>query len=263
MSIIYLDNAATTFLKPKQALKKTIHFLRKGYGNAGRSGHLLSMNTAEMIYNTRAMVARQLNFSNPDGIVFYHNATEALNVAIKTCIPKGANVLTSYLEHNSVLRPLYSLQSAGEISISHFSHKGNVGANIENEIKANTKAIVCTLVSNVTGEEIDLSILSELKRKYNLTVIVDATQLFCHKKIDLTKNTVDILCSAGHKGAFGMQGVAFSAFNFTPEHTYLEGGSGSETFSREMPKTMPDKMEAGTLSAPAIVSLYYGLEVVD
>ncbi len=263
MSIIYFDNAATTFKKPKEVLAKTIHYLKKGYGNAGRSGHYLSMQTAEMIYDTRDIISQILHYENPNRIVFYHNATEALNVAIKTCIPEGANVLTSYMEHNSVLRPLYSMEAERRISITFFSHKGNIEENIKNKLSDQTQAIVCSLVSNVTGEEIDLSILSKLKKEYNLILIVDASQMFCHKEINLKENEVDVLCTAGHKGAFSMQGVGFSVFNIDPSRTYIEGGSGLETFSHGMPSALPERMEAGTLSAPAIASLFFGLKYVQ
>ena len=262
MSIIYFDNAATTYKKPKEAIQKTLQFIRRGYGNPGRSGHSLSIKAAEIIYDTREAIADLLHYHKPENVVFYKNATEALNVAIKTCIPKGSHVLTSLMEHNSVLRPLYSMEQDGLITLSFFSHKGNIEENIKNLIKDDTKAIVCSLVSNVTGEEIDLSVLSKIKKEKQLILIVDASQMFAHKNIDLAQHEVDVLCTAGHKGAFGMQGVGFAVYNLNPKRTYIEGGSGVLSFSHEMPHSLPERMEAGTLSTPAIASLYYGLEYI-
>ena len=263
MRIIYFDNAATTFQKPGIVLRQTLKFIREGYGNAGRSGHFLSMKTAELIYETREVVCRMLNFNAPDKVIFHHNATEALNVAIKACIPDNSHILTSNLEHNSVLRPLYSLSEKKGIKIGYFSHSGNLENNIVQQIRSDTKAIVCTLVSNVTGEEIDISVLSRIRKKYNLLLIVDASQMFAHKSIDLNQTPVDVLCSAGHKGAFGMQGVGFSVYNKAPDKTFIEGGSGVDSFLHTMPNKMPERLEAGTLSAPAIASLKYGLTFIE
>lgn len=263
MRIIYFDNAATTFKKPPVVLRKTLKYLKKGYGNAGRSGHFISIETAEIIYKTRERLSRILNYPSPDNIVFFHNVTQALNVAIKTCIPEGSHVITSHLEHNSVLRPLYSLQAEEKITLSFFSHKGDIEKNIEQLMRENTSAIVSTLVSNVTGEEIPLSVLTNIRKKHGILLIVDGSQMFAHKRIDLTENEVDVFCSAGHKGAFAMQGVGFGIFRIPPGKTLIEGGSGTDTFSHNMPRYLPERLEAGTLSAPAIASLFFGLEFIE
>ena len=184
MSYIYFDNAATTYKKPREALRRTLRFIRRGYGNAGRSGHKLSIYTAEEIFETRETICEFLSFEKVNGVVFSHNATHALNQAIKGLIPKGAHVLCSSMEHNSVLRPLFSMERNGEISLSFFSHIGDVEKNIREKLTPQTKAIVSSLASNVTGEEISLSMLSRLRKEKNLIVIVDASQLFAHKKID-------------------------------------------------------------------------------
>ena len=260
--MIYFDNAATTYRKPRYVLRKTLNFIRRGYGNAGRGGYSISLKTAEAIYETREAIARLLSAPSPNNVVFFHNATEALNIAIKTSIPKGTVVLTSFIEHNSVLRPLFALEDKGCIKLSYFSHRGDIEKNIREKIRPNS-VIVCSLVSNVSGEEIPISILSKIRKECNVPVIVDASQAFCHQNINLKENAVDIFCSAGHKGAMGMQGVAFSVYQSTPETTLLEGGSGVESFARGMPALLPERLEAGTLSAPAIASLKFGVEYIE
>lgn len=263
MRYLYFDNAATTLIKPREAIKKTLKFIQNGYANAGRSGHYLSMKTAEEIFESRQTVCNFLCFDRAQNVIFTQNATYALNQAIKGMIPNGAHVITSTMEHNSVLRPLYAMQQSGTITLSHFSHRGNIEQNIRDAVTKNTKAIVCSLTSNVTGESIPISLLSRLRRELSLLVIVDASQLFAHEKINLSQNPVDVFCSAGHKGAFGMQGVGFALYHSAPPRTIVEGGSGFDSFAEQMPESLPERLEAGTLSAAPIVSLKHGLSFIE
>ncbi len=262
--MIYLDNAATTFPKPESVIRAVTECLSKYCANAGRSSHALAVRTAEEIYKAREAVAEHLSFHLPERVVFVQNATYALNTAIKSLIPKGTHVLISDLEHNSVLRPIESLMRQGEITYSVFSTSGNVKDNIERLIKPETSAIVSTLCSNVTGKEIPIGLLCHVARAHDLIFIADGSQIFGHKRIDLTKNPCDAFCAPAHKGAFGIQGCGIICFagNTLPTRGLVEGGTGSYSRSPLMPSELPDLIEGGTLPTPSIVALRHGLEYI-
>lgn len=262
--MIYFDNAATTFPKPDFVLKATNEFLKKYCGNSGRSSHKLSIITSEKIYATREKIANFLSVDDPENIVFTQNATHALNLAIKTTVENNSHVIISNLEHNSVFRPIYALSKNNEIKYSVFNTENNIESSIEKSINKNTKYIVSTIASNVIGREVPLSELSLTAKKHNLGLIIDASQLIGHKRIDLKKTPCDVLCAPGHKALFGIQGVGFAVFlDKKKRQTFIEGGSGNESQNPEMPITLPERFEAGTLPSPSIISLFYGIEFIE
>ena len=262
--MIYLDNAATTFPKPESVIRKTEECIVKYCSNSGRSSHSLAIKTSEEIFYTRDALSDFLSIGKPENICFTLNATYALNIAIKCLISEKCHVLISDVEHNSVLRPLYTLKNEIEIEYSSFSTDGNIRESIKAAIRSDTRAIVSTLCSNVTGAEIPLNVLSEIARDYNLILIVDASQLIGHKKIDLKKNPCDALCAPAHKGLFGIQGAGFVVFpKKAPSKTIIEGGSGNDSMNPTMPKDLPEKFEAGTLPSPSIVSLGAGIDFIN
>lgn len=262
--MIYLDNAATTFPKPDRVIDAVSDCIMKWCANAGRSSHELALRTDEEIYTTRELLSEFLNFNKPENIVFTLNATYALNTAIKTLIPEGSHVLISDIEHNSVLRPIESLKRYCSCSYSIFNSSNKFEDNIEKKIKKNTKAIVSTLMSNVTGAEIPLERLYEIAKKHRLKLIVDASQLVGHKKIDLSKYTPDALCAPAHKGLFGIQGAGFVCFcKDIPKRSFIEGGSGNNSLLRVMPEYLPEHFEAGTLPTPSIAALGAGIKFIN
>lgn len=262
--MIYLDNAATSFPKPPCVLKGTAKFIKKECGNSGRSSHELAMITSKLIYESREAIADFLGISDAERVVFTQNATHALNLAIKTTITENSHVLISEFEHNAVLRPLHAISTKKNISYSIFATTGNLEENIECLIRDNTKYIICSLVSNVTGKEIPLKLLSDISKKHGLSLILDASQALGHIDVDLKEQNCNILCSAGHKALFGIQGVGFAAFiDNEARETVFEGGSGSDSFNLDMPKKLPERFEAGTLSSPAIVSLLHGIKFIE
>lgn len=261
--MIYLDNAATSFPKPRSVIKKVDECIKKYCGNPGRSGHFLSMKCAEEIYSTREKIATLLSFEKPENVVFCTNATYALNIAIKTLVPKGSHVLTSDIEHNSVLRPLETLSVKKQIEYSVFSTEGDISENIKKNIKPNTKAIVCSLTSNVTGKNIPLEILSNIKEQYGIILILDASQRIGHRQIDLSKYQFDAICAPGHKSLFGIQGCGFMVLsNGASKDTFIEGGNGANSKSLLMPEYLPERFEAGTLPTPSIISLGEGISFI-
>jgi len=261
--MIYFDNAATSFPKPPCVIDDLNYCIRKYCGNPGRSSHSLSLKAAEEIYAAREEISGLLNADSPESVVFTYNATHALNLAIKTLITKNCHVLTSDFEHNSVIRPLEALRKKTNIQYSAFNTGGDIEAAIITALRENTRAIVCSIASNVTGDEIDLNILSKIARERNLTLIIDASQAIGHRDIDLERTPCDALCAPGHKALFGIQGSGFVYFKEKERReSFIEGGSGSDSRSRVMPLTLPEGYEGGTLATPAIVSLKSGVEYI-
>lgn len=262
--MVYLDNAATTFPKPRRVIAALDECVRSYCGNPGRSSHRLSIKACEKIYDTRQQICSLLDFQQEEKVVFTQNATYALNLAIKTSIKGGEHIIISDLEHNSVIRPLSKMRERLGIEISVFnSDAKNLKEEIMSHIRPNTSFIVSTLASNVTGKEIPLSVLSEIRNEKKIKLIADASQLIGHKKISLEKTPCDILCAPGHKALFGIQGVGFAVFSDDIERdSFIEGGSGNESQSERMPQLLPERFEAGTLPTPSIVSLGEGIRYI-
>lgn len=261
--MIYLDNAATSFPKPKSVITAVEKCIKTYCGNPGRGSHRLSLKASEEIYTARENLAKILSIDSPEKIIFTTNATYALNIAIKTTITDKCHVITSSLEHNSIIRPLTRLSNISGLEYSVFSPYGNLKENIIKCIRPDTKAIICTLMSNVTGFEIPLKELSEIKKEYNLILIVDASQMLGHKKIDLTETPCDVLCGPAHKALFGIQGCGFCVFcDNKKRDSFIEGGSGTNSKSPFMPEYLPERFEAGTLPTPSIVALNAGINYI-
>lgn len=262
--MIYFDNAATTFPKPRCVINAVNECLNKYCGNPGRSSHRLSVLTSEKIYEAREKIAKLIGIEAAESIVFTQNATYALNLAIKTTVTPFSHVLISDMEHNSVLRPIYALSKKAGVEYSVFNTSGDIEKNIDSLIRKNTRCIVSTLASNVIGREISLQKLSEIAKKHNIHLIVDASQIIGHSKIDLSKNSCNILCAPGHKALFGIQGIGFAVFtDDINRESFIEGGSGSDSLNKNMPVLLPEKYEAGTLPSPSIISLLAGIDYIE
>ncbi len=262
--MIYLDNAATSFPKPRSVISDLNFCLKKYCGNPGRSSHKLSLMASEAIYSVRESVGEHLGIGNPENVVFTYNATYALNLAIKTYITRKCHILTSDFEHNSVTRPLEALRDRLGIEYTAFSTEGDVEKSIRNNIRADTAGIVTSIASNVTGDTVSPKILSKIAAEYNLFLIIDASQAIGHTRIDLSEVPCDVLCAPAHKALFGIQGCGFAVFkNNEHRDSFIEGGSGSDSRSPYMPELLPERYEAGTLSTPAIVSLGSGLKFIS
>ena len=261
--MIYFDNAATTFKKPKSVYRCLNNYLKKECGNPGRSSHYLAAKSAEYVYEARYNTARLFNIENPENVIFTMNATYALNMAIKTLLHEKCHIIISDVEHNSVMRPVHALcENTGSDYSVFNSNSENIFFEIEKHIRPDTKAIISTLISNVDGREISFFALSELKKKYNLKLIIDASQAAGHKSIDLGKYAYDAVAMPGHKGLFGIQGAGICIFSENPQKSFVEGGSGIDSKSLTMPKYLPEGLEAGTLPTPAIIALNAGIEYI-
>lgn len=260
--MIYLDNAATTMKKPKCVIDAVVNAMTH-MGNAGRGANEASLDASRIIYDTREKISDLFNLKNPSRVAFTCNSTESLNTAIKGILNSHDHAITTSLEHNSVLRPLYELESEGmELSIVNCDENGNINYDdFESLIKDNTKAIVCTHASNLVGNVLDLKKIGKIAKKHNLVFIVDASQSAGVFPIDMQDMNIDILCFTGHKGLLGPQGTGGlcvrEGINVRPLKV---GGSGVNTFSKNHPNVMPTMLEAGTLNGHAIAGLNAALD---
>lgn len=262
--MIYFDNAATSFPKPHSVINEVTKCLKHYCGNPGRSSHRLSLRAADKIFETRETIASFLSYGKSENVVFIPSATYALNLAIKGLIRERCHCIISDLEHNSVVRPLYKTIEKYGGSVSVFDSDLPIDEAITPLLRDNTKFIISTLCSNVTGKIINFNDLSSFAKKRNIKLIIDASQYIGHARLDLHNSYFTVICCAGHKNLFGIQGSAFAIINDTRMFdTFVEGGSGIDTFSIKMPDLLPERYEAGTLSTPAIVSLNAGIKYIE
>ena len=263
--MIYLDNAATTLRKPDcvvQAVTEALHSL----GNAGRSIHEGALGASRVIYDTRVALASLFQAESPERIAFTANSTEALNMAIKGVLSCGDHVITTELEHNSVLRSLYEMEDRGtELTVIAADGAGNICyEEIEGNIRPNTKAIVTTHGSNVTGNLLDIARIGAIAHKHGLIYIVDASQTAGIFPINVQTMNIDILCFTGHKGLLGPQGTGgLYVREGVVVKPLLSGGSGVQTYLRSHPPQMPTALEAGTLNGHGIAGLGVALGYIQ
>ena len=263
--MIYFDNAATTLKKPEGVYHAVMEALQLA-GNASRGTSDVALNASRIIYETRLKLAQLFGIKDESRIAFTANGTESLNIAIQGVFQKGDHVITTVLEHNSVLRPLYLLQEQGMIEISFVGCNALGSLNyeeLEQKIKTNTKAIICTHASNLTGNIVDIEHIGKLCKAYNLLLIVDAAQSAGVLPIDVEDIGIDILCFTGHKSLYGPQGTGGIYVREGLEVRPLKvGGSGMNTYAKQHPYRMPEALEAGTLNTHGIAGLKAGVAFV-
>ncbi|MDA8124201.1 MAG: aminotransferase class V-fold PLP-dependent enzyme [Deltaproteobacteria bacterium] len=264
--MIYLDNAATTWPKPESVYREMDRFFRLSAANPGRSGHRMALAAEQAIERTRLALARLFNIADPNRIAFACNATDALNTALKGLLRPGDHVVTSSVEHNSVLRPLKGLEKRGvTVTKVAASPAGWIDPNaIARAIGPETRMIVTTHVSNVTGTIEPVAAIGALARQRNLLYLVDGAQSAGTLPIDLAALPVDLFAFTGHKGLFGPPGtgglcigerVAMKDFS-----TLREGGTGTRSEEELQPSELPQRFEAGTPNTVGIVGLGAGVE---
>lgn len=263
--MIYLDNAATTMKKPEEVIEAVVQAMHS-MGNAGRGAHGASLQASRTIYDTRELLCRFFGGTDPRRIVFTSNSTESLNIAIKGLFQPGDHVITTMLEHNSVLRPLYEMEEKGvELTIIPADKKGVIDYNdIEKAIRLNTKAVVCTHGSNLTGNVVDIERIGKLTKEKGILLVVDASQTAGVFPIDVKKMNIDVLCFTGHKGLMGPQGTGGMYVREGLQIRPLKsGGSGVQTYSKIHPLEMPTALEAGTMNGHGIAGLHAAVEYIQ
>ena len=265
--IIYFDNSATSFPKPEEVYKASEKAMRIYGANPGRGGHRMAVEASKEIFKVREKVANLFNIKDPLRIAFTQNSTYALNFAIKSCINKKGHVITTALEHNSSLRPLFSKRDSGELELELIYPEKNGEISIEKiieSIKEDTIAVVVNHISNVTGTIVDIEKIGKVTREKGVMLIVDASQSAGYLDIDVERDGIDILCFTGHKSLYGLQGSGGiyirEGIDFTP---IIEGGTGSFSKLERQPLVMPEGLEAGTLNTLAIVSLGAGIDFIQ
>lgn len=263
--MIYLDNAATTFPKPSRVYEEVLNCMKNYCANPGRASHDMAIKSALKILECRNLLSELFNIKNPLNIIFTSNATEALNIGIKGFLKRGDHAISTFTEHNSVLRPLNTLAKRGvEITFIAPDKSGFINPNdIKDEIKANTKLIIVNHVSNVLGTIQDISAIGNIAKKYGIAFLVDASQSAGNINIDVEKSNISMLALSGHKGLYGPQGTGMlyvkEGINLS---TLEEGGTGSNSISLNQPIELPDRFESGTLNTPGIAGLCEGIKFI-
>lgn len=263
--MIYLDNAATTLHKPPQVAEAMINAMQS-MGNSSRGTHAGSMAASHTVYDARVKLAKLFGCPRADHVVFTANITESLNIAINGLIGKGDHVITTDCEHNSVLRPLYRLEDEQGVELSFVSadKQGNLDYDaFERLMQSNTRAIVCTHASNLTGNLTDLQRVSAVAKAHGVLLIVDAAQTAGAYPIDMTALGIDVLCFTGHKGLMGPQGTGGLCVREGLElRPWKVGGSGVQSYSRTHPTQMPTCLEAGTMNGHGIAGLSAAVDFI-
>ncbi|MBR5371317.1 MAG: aminotransferase class V-fold PLP-dependent enzyme [Oscillospiraceae bacterium] len=262
---IYFDNAATTFPKPQTVYDAAALAMRNAGGNPGRGGHPLARRAGEIVYHARETAAAMFG-TEPENVVFTGNCTHALNLAIHGTLRQGDHVIISALEHNSVARPVAALAERGIITYSAapvFPDSAETLDAFASLIRPQTRAVICTLVSNVTGQILPFREIAALCRSHGLRFIADGAQACGVIPVTLADG-MDLLCTAGHKGLFGLMGTGMLLSRGTvPLTPLMQGGTGSLSNSLRQPDFLPDALEAGTVNVPGIASLDAGMQFVQ
>jgi len=264
--MIYLDNSATSFPKPKSVINAVNECFLKYGANPGRSGHSFSVKTAMRVAEIRADFCSYIGAEYPENVIFTSGCTEALNLAIFGSCQKGGHIICTINDHNSVLRPIFELKNRGLIDVTVAKPERNDkirASDIEKCIKPSTYLICVNHISNVDGMETDIDEVGRLCYEKGIMFLVDGAQSIGHKKIDMLKQRIDLLAFSPHKGLYAPQGVGILAYSSKTKLTPIKfGGTGTESFSTEQPKFAPECFESGTLPTPNIFGAGAGLKFV-
>ena len=267
--MIYFDNAATSWPKPASVIDAMVHFMTEVGANPGRSAHRMSIEAGRIVYETREAVARLFNVADPLRIVFGLNATEALNLALRGILRPGDHVVTTSMEHNSVMRPLRALEEAGaiEISVVPCTTSGLLDpADVQSALRPKTRMIVLNHASNVVGSVLPVAEVGEVARRHGALLLVDAAQTAGCYPLDMEAMSIDLLAFTGHKALLGPQGTGGLCIGERVEAEDIEpvkrGGTGSRSQREEQPTFLPDRCESGTPNTVGLAGLRAGVEFV-
>jgi len=266
--MIYLDNSATSWPKPPEVTSAMVRFMEEVGANPGRSGHLLSIEAARVLYEAREVLSTLFQVRDPSRIVFTLNATEALNLVLKGLLKPGDHVLTSSMEHNSVMRPLRDLEKRGiALTVLPCLKDGTLDPEeVEKGIRSSTRLVVLNHASNVTGTLLPVRDVGTIVRRHHLLLLVDAAQTAGAFPIDLERDQIDFLAFAGHKSLYGPQGTGGLVLGERVREREItplkQGGTGSRSEFEEQPDFLPDLFESGTPNGVGVAGLKAGVEFV-
>ena len=264
--MIYLDNAATSGVKPPSVIAAVTSALKYFSANPGRSGYKTSLKASEKIYMAREKAARFFGADAAENVAFTLNCTQAINCILKGILSSGDHIIISGLEHNAVMRPLYTLAQhrSIEISVAEISPNDDITvSNFEKLIKGNTRLIFSTHSSNVTGQIMPIEKIGAMAKKHGISFAVDAAQTAGVIKIDMQKMNIDYLAVAAHKGLLAPMGTGLLIARKPLKYTVLEGGTGSNSIDAAQPEDMPERQESGTVNLPGIFGVSAGLDFVS
>jgi cysteine desulfurase family protein len=267
-TIIYLDNAATSHPKPEGVIQAMTAFMRDVGGNPVRSGHRLSIEAGRVVFEAREKIAALFGISDSSRVIFGQNATEGINLGLKGVLRRGDHVITSSMEHNSVMRPLRALEREGiELTVAPCSREGFLDpAEIQKAIRKNSRMVVLNHGSNVVGTLLPLEPVGEICHNHGILFMVDAAQTAGAIPIDLEKEKIDLLAFTGHKALFGPQGTGGLVIGQRVEEKSIQplkrGGTGSRSEFEEQPDFLPDLCESGTPNTVGLAGLRAGLDFI-
>lgn len=264
--MIYLDNAATTLRKPPQVGEAVLAALQT-LGNSSRGAHAGALDAAHTIYGARVKLAKLFGCPRPDHVVFTGNVTESLNIALCGLLGGGDHVISTDLEHNSVLRPLYRLEAERGVAVDFVpaDKRGNIDfGDFERLMRPDTKLIVCTHASNLTGNLVDIKRISDIAHAHGALLVVDAAQTAGTRKVNMEELGADVLCFTGHKGLMGPQGTGGLCIREGVDiNSFKVGGTGVQTYSKTQPEQYPTRLEAGTLNGHGIAGLSAAIDYLN
>ncbi|MBO5394933.1 MAG: aminotransferase class V-fold PLP-dependent enzyme [Clostridia bacterium] len=265
--MIYLDNSASTYIKPREVIKAVNDSLLYYTANPGRSGHQASVKAALKIEQARQHIAEHFNTECGQNVIWTQNCSQALNLAILGCAQKGGHVITTENEHNSVLRPLEHLKNQGIIDYDVAYQKDARGITLDDIkplIRQNTYMVICNHISNVNGAIAEINTIGAFCKEHNLIFVVDGAQSCGHLKIDIWQSNIDFLTVAGHKGFYAPQSIGCLVMgNYYRPEPIVFGGTGTNSLDLFQPDIFPERLESGTISTPLIMGLHAGLEFVE
>lgn len=265
--LIYLDNSATTFPKPEEVYRFMDSFYRKNGVNPGRSGFDAALETEEVVHNTRKLLTELFNGDDPNHLTFSYNASDSLNMILQGLAQKGDHVITTFLEHNSVLRPLHHLEKDGIIVVTHvmFDAKGFIDPeDIRKAIRKNTRIVVVNHSSNVIGTIQPLAEIGKICKENGIYFIVDGSQSAGAVPIDMKAMNIDVLCFTGHKCLMGPTGIGGSyVMDHVPVRYTRYGGTGVRSAVKTHLEEFPYRLECGTLNIIGVAGLYAGVKWIN
>lgn len=265
--MIYLDNAATSGVKPKSVIKAVYNALINLSANPGRGGHRKSIESATSIFNVRSKLSKMFNAESENSVIFTANCTTSINILLNGVLNSGDHIIVSSLEHNAVMRPLNNL--AVTKGISYDIVKINVNepeksiVQFKNKIRNNTKMIFTTHASNVTGTLMPIKEIGRLCRAEGILFGVDAAQSAGVINIDMKECSIDYLCIASHKGLFAPMGTGVLIADKPIDNPFILGGTGVNSISLEQPDSLPERVESGTLNVPGICGIGAGIDFLN
>lgn len=261
--MIYFDNAATTGIKPKVVVEAVKNALEHYSANPGRSGHSVSIKTAEAVYKTREKLSEFFGSDGPETVVFTQNCTHSANCVIKGILKKGDHCIISSLEHNAVVRPLVKTGISYSVADVSLEDDDITVENFRSLIKPNTRLIFCMGASNVWGKILPIEKIGKLCREKGILFAVDAAQTAGVIPIDMKKQNIDFLCVAPHKGLYAPMGIGVLIARKNLPQTIIEGGTGTNSLELFQPPRLPERLESGTLNVPAVLGVLAGLDYVS